>query len=760
MMPPAEGVEYVDHPLIKKGTVEARLYQQLITASVLEKGNTLVVAPTALGKTIVAALVAAERLRQYPDGKVLLLAPTKPLAVQHAETLRRIMNVPEEAVVVLTGTVPPKKREKVWAGGRIICATPQTIESDLLAGRISLENVVLTVFDEAHRAVGDYPYVFIAKEYVRSAKSPLVLALTASPGGSEERIQEVCSNLFIKHVEIKTPDDPDVKPYVKDIRTRWVHVPLPEKFAEIKRLIENAIRMRLRRLKEIGVISSADLREYSIKDYIALQTKIQQYVGENPEKEELYEALQRVAEVLKLAHALELLESQGITALHKYFERLELRSLQPRAPKSVKSLLIDPAVKHAAQEVRALFLKGYEHPKLERLREILQRFFQEHRSAKAIVFVQYRDTANRIVEELNKVEGISAVRFVGQATKEGDKGLSQREQQKIIEDFRAGKYNVLVATSVAEEGLDIPSVDLVVYYEPVPSEVRYIQRRGRTGRFGTGNVYILVAKGTRDEAYYWAARARERKMIETLKRLKKTFEIVGSRGQKTITDFVRVERKKPVASVFVDHRERASGVVKALRDYGDVRLSIKELPVGDYIVSDRVVVERKSAPDFVQSIVDGRLFEQAAKISSHFLRPVVIVEGVDLYSVRNVHPNAIRGAIASLIVDYGIPVVFTRDEKETAAYIRALARREQLDLNREPRLRGEKRVLSLPEMQRFIVESLPFVGPKLAKQLLKHFGTVERVFTASERELATVEGIGQKRAKEIRRVLTEEYRED
>jgi len=759
IMVSARSVEYVDHPLIKPNTVEARIYQQLITANVLDRGDTLVVAPTALGKTIIAALVAAERLRQSPDCKVLVLAPTKPLAVQHAETLRRIMNVPGESVAVLTGTVSPKKREKLWEAGQIICATPQTVESDILSERISLESVVLTVFDEAHRAVGDYPYVFIAKEYQRSAKNPLILALTASPGGSEERIQDVAQNLFIKHVEIKTPDDPDVKPYVKDIFIHWVSATLPNEFLDVKRLIENAVRVRLRRLKELGIVSSADIRAYSRKDYISLQTKIQQHLQENPDADEMYEALQRVAEIMKLTHALELLESQGTTALQRYFERLELRALQPSAPKSLRNILMDPAVKQAMVEVKGLYRKGYEHPKIERLKGILEQFFQKRRDARAIVFVQYRDTANRIVDELNRITEVSAVRFVGQATKDGDKGLSQKEQQEILEEFRAGKHNVLVATSVAEEGLDIPSVDLVVYYEPVPSEVRYIQRRGRTGRFGTGSVYILVAKGTRDEAYYWAARARERKMIETLRRLRKTFEVMQDKGQKTITEFVRPERPKSRITVFTDHRERASAVMKVLREFDDVVVSVKELPVGDYVVSDRVAIERKSSSDFVQSILDGRLFEQVSKLSSSFSKPVVIIEGVDTYTVRNVHPNAIRGAIASIILDYGIPIVFTRNEEETAAYLRALARREQVDLGREPRIRGEKRILSLPEMQRFIVESLPFVGPKLAKQLLKHFGTVERIFTASERELAQVEGVGQRRAKEIRRILTEEYRE-
>ncbi len=413
-------------------------------------------------------------------------------------------------------------------------------------------------------------------------------------------------------------------------------------------------------------------------------------------------------------------------------------------------------MKEAREIARRLYEEGMEHPKLSKLVEILREFFRRKPEARAIVFVQYRDTAARIVEELSKVPGIKPVRFVGQSTRAGDKGMTQKQQQEVLEAFRRGDYNVLVATSVAEEGLDIPSVDLVVFYEAVPSEIRAIQRRGRTGRFGRGEVVVLIAKGTRDEAYYWAARAREKKMVDALLKLRRALQILEEGGQKTLLHYVAPKRAKEVVRIIADVRERGGGVIQALHAEPDVVVEVRQLPVGDYILSDRVVVERKSASDFVQSIIDGRLFEQARQMVEQFARPVLVVEG-DPYVVRNVHPNAIRGAIASLAVDYGIPVVFTRDAKETAALLKIIARREQLEQRREPRLRGEKKIMSLPQMQQYIVESLPFVGPKLAKNLLKRFGTVERVMTASERELASVEGMGPKRAKEIRRVLTAPY---
>ncbi|NPA76960.1 MAG: DEAD/DEAH box helicase [Candidatus Diapherotrites archaeon] len=759
-MASAETPSYVNHPLIKPETVEARLYQQLMATAVLDKGNTLVVAPTALGKTVVAALVMAERLRKHPDGKVLFLAPTKPLVLQHAESLRRLMNLPDEEIVAFTGSLSPKKRADLWQSARIIVATPQTVENDIIRGNISLEDVVLLVVDEAHRAVGNYPYVFIADQYIKSAKAPLILALTASPGGSSEKIQEVMRNLHIRHVEIRTPDDPDVKPYVQKIRTHWVRVDLPSEFKEAKHLLERAIAIRLRKLKEMNVVDSADVRAYSKKDFLGLQERLQGSVAEDPNNSDTYEAIRLVSEILKIHHALELLETQGVAATHAYLQRVFSRSSLSSAPKSLKHVALDPYVQEVYRIVRQMHLRAYEHPKLDRLKEILSKFFKENPDARAIVFTQYRDTAAKIVDALNDVEGIKPVRFVGQASREGDRGLNQKEQKAVLDAFRRGEYNVLVATSVAEEGLDIPSVDLVVFYEAIPSEIRSIQRRGRTGRFGSGEVYVLIAKGTRDEAYYWAARARERRMIETLKKLRKMFELKDA-SQRAITDFVQPKREESASQkkyvVFADYRERASGVIRALEEMGDVHVVLKQLPVADYVVSERVGIERKSVADFVASIIDGRLFTQAAELTSHFARPVIIVEGGNIYAVRNVHPNAIRGALSSLIADYGISVLFTKDVADTAAYIRALARREQ-EQGRDVRLRGEKRIMSLPEMQQFIVESLPFVGPKLAKQLLTHFGSVESVFTASERDLARVEGIGPKKAKEIRKVVSEPYK--
>jgi len=341
------------------------------------------------------------------------------------------------------------------------------------------------------------------------------------------------------------------------------------------------------------------------------------------------------------------------------------------------------------------------------------------------------------------------VKFIGQASREDERGLSQKEQGRILDKFRSGEINVLVSTSVGEEGLDIPSVDLVLFYEAVPSEIRFIQRRGRTGRVKPGRVIALLAKGTRDEAFYWSAVKKERRMREMLRgQQEKEKEMVG---QKALEEF-NAEKVKVIA----DHREIPSGVVRELTKLG-VEVEARQLDVGDFILSDRVGVERKSVKDFLQSIVDKRLMEQAQRLGETFERPMLILEGEGLYSLRAIHPNAIRGALSALAIDFGIPILPTRDEKETAAVLAIVARREQIEQTREVAIRGSARKLALPEQQRFIVEGLPGVSAVLAKRLLEHFGTVERVMGASEKELQDVHGIGTEKAKEIRRVLKSTY---
>lgn len=739
VLPSKKPSKWIQHPLIKPGKIESRLYQQLLAAEVLKKGNSMIVAPTALGKTIVAALVSAERLKNIPSSKILMLAPSKPLAVQHEESMRSFLKAP---VNVLTGSLSPDKRIKLWEKSQIISATPQTIESDLIAGRYNLNDVSLLIFDECHRGIGNYAYVFLASRYMSQANNPLILGLTASPGGEEEKISAVCENLFINEVMIKTENDVDVKPYFKPIEIKWIKVELGKKQENIKINLEKVLKNRLKRLKKLGIIRS--ITNISKRDILQARGRIQNSISRttHPHRDYLM-AMSMLTAAFSLQHALELLETQGINNLHNYFQKL-----RKKKTKAAQGLFQNEDFKRAVYLTKKARDEAIEHPKMTKLIQILQKELKKNQQI--IVFSQYRDTVNEIHQKCEE-KGIRAVKFFGQAAREKEKGLTQKEQKKIIQNFRKGAYQVLISTSVAEEGIDIPSVDLVILYEPVPSEIRMIQRRGRTGRKTKGQMIVLITKGTRDESYYYSSMHKERKMKNQLSKGYSQIE-TGNRAEKQmkITD----KENKPM--VFVDHRESKSGVVRELSNLG-VEIKTSTLSVADYQVSPDVAVERKSAQDFAGSIIDKRLYKQARELVDNFNKPLLIVEGENIYS-GGLHPNAVRGALASLAVDFGIPIIPTHSPEDTAAMIYRLAVREQEKNAKDIPLRTEKKPLGLEEQQIFIIESLPNVGPVTARKLLEKFGSVKGVINASKDDLISVEGVGDIIAQKIREVVNTRFK--
>jgi len=357
------------------------------------------------------------------------------------------------------------------------------------------------------------------------------------------------------------------------------------------------------------------------------------------------------------------------------------------------------------------------------------------------------------------------VRFIGQAGKGEDKGLTQKEQTEIIKKFKEGEYNVLIATSVAEEGLDIPSTDLVVFYEPIPSEIRTIQRRGRTGRKMPGKVIFLITKGTPDEGYYWSARRKEKQMrneLEVLRSsLKKEFEDVKSiykkeifkkPNQKTLEDYRSLNK----TSIVVDYREYRSTVVRWISER-DVVIESKQLDVGDYVLSSRIGVERKNVDDFLNSLTTGKLFVQMRRLRDAYSRPILIMEGEGLLTKRNISHNAIFGSLVSIIVDFGIPIINTKNARETADFLYVMANREQQEGKKDIAIRGKKWSMSLMENQQYMIEGLPNVSAVLAKRLLQHFESIRGVINATVEELCDVQGIGKNSAHDIYKLLNSEY---
>jgi len=505
----AEPGGFLEHPRLRPGTVRAYPFQLSIARSCLE-ASTLVVLPTGLGKSVIAALVAAERLRTR-SGKVLFLAPTRPLVVQHARSFQHWFRRLSRAI--FTGTVSSPRREGAWDPSDIVFATPQVVANDLRDGVYSLRDVGLIIFDEAHRAVGRYAYVEVASIYrLQREGVPLVLGLTASPGGRELRIREVLANLGVARVEARSEADPDVQGFRHAVETEHLEVRLPEEHRRVRELLRQALHGELVRLQRMGFLRKKPLRFTGVRDLLETRGAIMGRPGALGWK---FGAMYHLMLAIHLQHAGELLETQGVRPFLDYLDRVRDKHRPGRADRAFLAL---PAIRQA-REILSGGLSGPSHPKLPELLRVVQETLASNPQARILVFAQFRDTIREVVESLIRA-GIDARRFVGQATRSpDDPGMNQKEQVRCLEEFRAGRFPVLVASSVAEEGLDIPNVDLVVLFEAQPSEIRTIQRRGRTGRNAPGRVVTLLATGTRDIGYQRAERKRESAMRRQVRRL-------------------------------------------------------------------------------------------------------------------------------------------------------------------------------------------------------------------------------------------------
>lgn len=719
---------------------EPRLYQQTIFGTIA-KANTLVVLPTGMGKTMLAIMLAAKRLKDYPDSKILMVAPTKPLVEQHVKSFLEHLDCSD--VVAFTGTISPAKRKEMWDNAKVIISTPQGLENDVLSRRISLENVSAFIFDEAHRATGNYAYVFLAEQYVKQSNKEKILAMTASPGSDMDSIKIVCKNLHIDEVESRDENDGDVKPYVQETKIEWVKVKLSEPFLQIKKLLEDCYKSKLKEIKELGYLNNISINKIQL---LKLSGELRGKINSGEKDFEIWRSISLSAEALKIQHGLELLETQGISALWDYMRKMEGDAIKGKS-KAVKNLVNDVNYKSARIMVDSLNQNHVEHPKLTKLKEIVGHI---KRDEKYMIFNQYRDNAKQLCDQLNSHPNIRAALFVGQ-TKKNNIGLTQKEQKEMIEKFRSGEFNVLISTSVGEEGLDIPKVDKVIFYEPVPSAIRHIQRKGRTGRNEKGAVIILYAEGTRDVGYRWSAFHKQKRMYKNLKGIKGKFQLIKEDKKVTkLTDFDNDVK------VYVDYREKGSNVMKNLMN--SVNLVLDKLGVGDYVLSERLCVEYKNQEDFVNSIIDGRILEQAKQMKRSFARNIVIVEGDnDIYSIRNINENSIRGMISTLAVSFGISVIFTKNARDTAEMIKVMARREQKENKGNFVLHGDKKPSSLKEQQEFIVGSLPGIGGSLNVELLKKFGSVSGVLNASVEDLKSIDKIGKKKSEEIRKILDSKY---
>lgn len=462
---------FLKHPLIIPGTIEQRDYQVNL-ANQAKDENSIVVLPTGLGKTTVALQVMAHIL-QKGTGGVLFLAPTRVLVNQHYEFLKNSLAIDDISIV--TGEDLLSKRKKLWINS-VVCATPEITKNDLDRKIVDPEQFSLVIFDEVHRTIGDYAYSGIAQRLDHSKTR--ILGMTATLPSEKQKATEIITTLKIQNIAQRTDSSPDVKPYVQETNTEWVTVELPPIMKSIQTCLKLALDERYKTLRRNGM-------RLSDSKSLTQLLKMRQYVLTQNRR-----SAKPLFTAIRITYALNILEAHGVTSFLKFCERTK-----EKKGAGIKELFeVDPNFTRAVSLAHDAQSKGIEHSKIDKLDEIIKSI-----NGKALIFTSYRDSVEVIHQKLLDL-GISAGFLIGKA---GDTGLKQKKQIETVEKFRSGEYQVLVATRVGEEGLDISEVNLVVFYDNVPSSIRYIQRKGRTGRKDTGKLVVLIAKDTIDQTYYW-----------------------------------------------------------------------------------------------------------------------------------------------------------------------------------------------------------------------------------------------------------------
>ncbi|MCX8158948.1 MAG: DEAD/DEAH box helicase family protein [Candidatus Pacearchaeota archaeon] len=488
-----------------------RDYQKAIF-NTAKDNNTLVVLPTGTGKTLIALMLSVHRKMLFPSSKILFLAPTRPLIEQHLQYFKQ--NLPElfAEMTLFTGSINSEKRQKFWQTSEIIFSTPQCIANDLENHLYNLNDVSLLIIDEAHRCLKNYDYTKVVKFYKEHSKSQRILGLTASPGHEIEKVRQIAAHLNIDEIEIRTRESEDVKPYLKERDFKKIEIPFPPEFMEIQSLLKKLFDSKVSLLKEKGYIIPPINKITLLK----LQNRLSSQISSGN-----FAAMHGVslcAQAIKISHAIELLETQTLSGLNEYFKSLQEQAKQKKS-RAVQTIIKSPEFSIVQTLLSKLIEKNIEHPKLDALAKIIDEEFANIENPKIIIFAQFRETVLSIIKKLSQNPKIKAKIFIGQA-KKTISGLSQKEQKQIIDEFREGKINVLACTSIGEEGLDIPEVNSVIFYEPIPSAIRKIQRAGRTARLKPGKLIILLTKGTKDEIHHYASHAREKKMYKIIENLK------------------------------------------------------------------------------------------------------------------------------------------------------------------------------------------------------------------------------------------------
>ncbi|KAK3229964.1 hypothetical protein Dsin_001845 [Dipteronia sinensis] len=477
--------------------VPVRDYQFNITKTALF-ANTLVALPTGLGKTLIAAVVMYNYFRWFQDGKIVFAAPSRPLVMQQIEACHNIVGIPQEWTIDMTGQISPTRRAYFWKTKRVFFVTPQVLEKDIQSGTCLVKYLVCLVIDEAHRALGNYSYCMAVRELMSVPVQLRILALTATPGSKQQTIQLIIDNLHISTLEYRNENDDDVSRYVHNRKTELMEVAMGQDAAEISNLLLDIICPYVNRLSSYGLLQNRDCQTLSPIDLLSSREKFRKAPPPDLPHIKFGEVEAYFGALITLYHIRRLLSGHGIRPA---FEMLEEKLKQGSFARFMSKNEIIRKVKLLMQQSLS---HGAPSPKLSKMLEVLVDHFKtkDPKHSRVIIFSNFRGSVRDIMSTLANIGNlVKATEFIGQSSGKTLKGQSQKVQQAVLEKFRAGEYNVIVATSIGEEGLDIMEVDLVICFDANVSPLRMIQRMGRTGRKHDGRVVVLACEGSELKGY-------------------------------------------------------------------------------------------------------------------------------------------------------------------------------------------------------------------------------------------------------------------
>ncbi|RVE53179.1 hypothetical protein evm_002276 [Chilo suppressalis] len=504
-----------------------RDYQfNIINASILK--NTLVSLPTGLGKTFIAAVIMYNFYRWYPLGKIIFTAPTRPLVAQQIEACYNIIAIPPNDTIEMTGHMQVNTRKTHWQSKRVIFATPQVIYNDIKSGICPGDKIRCLVIDEAHKARGNYAYCQIVSTLTEMGhKTYRILALSATPGSKVEDVINVVKSLHIAHLELRTENCIDVQPYSHSRKINTVIIALGPELTQLRQLYVEILDGYARRLKQFNILPQ-NLGNLSKGRVVMLYKEFQSKEKSARHAQHNY-IMKDFTVLIALYHGLELLVKHGSRVFLNFFDEHPEKSWI-QADDKLTALLerlrddlgIDPLSLNTSilpdgtiPEIPKSICFG--HPKFYKLKEIMLDHFttakKKGQDTRAIVFCEYRESVNLVHCLLLQCRPlITPQMFVGQGAsgKDGKAVVSQKQQLRVMRNFREGSCNALVATCVAEEGLDVGSVDLILCFDiSTRSPVRLVQRCGRTGRERGGQVFILVTEGREHQTLLDCMRQRD-----------------------------------------------------------------------------------------------------------------------------------------------------------------------------------------------------------------------------------------------------------